>query len=307
MGRRKRGQPIHGWIILDKPLNISSAQAVARVQRSLDAAKAGHGGTLDPLATGILPIALGEATKTVSYVMDGAKSYRWSVRWGESRSTDDAEGEVTGLCDKRPSEQEIRAALPSFIGAISQIPPIFSAVKIAGKRAYELARKDEAPVLAPRLVQIDDFRLVGMTEDEAIFETDCGKGTYIRSLARDLARFLGGLGYVASLRRTRCGPFREENAICLDMLEGIGHTPDPLTKVLPVETALDDIPALALTEDEARRLQSGQHLPVSQLAASEFQNDYPQGQTLRAMNGGRLAALARIEGAILRPVRVLNL
>lgn len=305
MGRRRKGHPVHGWLVLDKPLGVSSAQAVARVQRLLDAKKAGHGGTLDPLASGILPIAFGEATKTVSYVMDGAKSYRWSVRWGESRTTDDAEGDISATSDKRPTEAEINAVLPRFTGDILQTPPAFSAVKIAGRRAYELARNDQVPELAPRLVRVDAFRLIEATEEGATFETDCGKGTYIRSLARDLAKALGGLAYVSALRRTRCGPFSEEDSICLDKLGEIGHSDDPLRFVLPIKTALDDIPALALTEDEARRLQSGQLLPVDRLAVF-VPGAILEGEILQVLQGQKLVALARIEDAFLRPVRVLT-
>lgn len=308
MGRRKTGQPIHGWVVLDKPLGLSSAAAVAKVRRGLDAAKAGHGGTLDPLASGVLPIALGEATKTVSYVMDGAKSYRWELCWGEGRDSCDAEGAVVARSERRPSADEIAAALPAFLGEIDQVPPVFSAVKVDGRRAYDLARNDLPVVLESRRVRIDRFDLVEAGPDRAVFVTDCGKGTYIRSLARDLAHRLGGLGYVSMLRRTRCGPFREENAICLDKLAEFGHSAASATIVLPVETALDDIPALALTEDEANRLRSGQTLPISRLTVPfAFPLPATGGCTVRAMEGKRVVALARVEDAVLRPIRVLNL
>lgn len=307
MGVKRRGEPIHGWVALDKPLGVSSAQAVARVRKALGAAKAGHGGTLDPLASGLLPIALGEATKTVSFVMDGAKSYRWQVTWGEARDTDDLEGEVIERSDHRPDLAGIDAALAAFKGEIVQVPPLYSAVKVKGRRAYDLARNDVAVELAPRRVRIDRIEMVEATTDTATFETDCGKGAYIRSLARDIARALGTVGHVSMLRRTRCGPFREDCAICLDKLEEFGHSAASANIVLPVGTALDDIPALALTEDEARRLQTGQILALSRLVFPAPLQTLSDGQTVRAAFEGRLVALARIEDAMVRPVRVLNL
>jgi tRNA pseudouridine55 synthase len=308
MARKRKGQAIDGWIAIDKPVGISSAQAVGQVRRMLDAAKVGHGGTLDPLATGVLPIALGEATKTVAYVMDGTKTYRWRIRWGEETSTDDREGHVTATSDKRPDRAEIEAALPAFEGEIAQVPPAFSAVKVDGERAYDLARSGETVELQPRTVRIDRMALVGMPDaDHADFETVSGKGTYIRSLARDLARVLGTCGHVALLRRTACGPFREETAIFLETLREVGQGPGPRTYLLPVETALDDIPALALTEVEARRLQSGSPVSLLRVASRNPLANLAQGITCRAMDGKRMVALARIEGGEIRPVRVLNL
>lgn len=307
MGRRKGGQPINGWIAIDKPLGMMSTAVVTKVRRLTDAAKVGHGGTLDPLASGILPIALGEATKTVAYVMDGAKSYRWQVTWGETRSTDDGEGEVVATNPHRPSLADIEAVLPRFLGEIEQVPPAYSAVKIGGQRAYALARAEQTVELRPRIVRIDSFSLIEQTSETATFEVGCGKGAYIRSLARDLALALDTVGYVSSLRRTRCGPFDETNAISLDMLEEFGHSAASANLVLPVETVLDDIPALALTEDEARRLQNGQSLSVLRLAARNPQTSISAGVTVRAMAEERLVALARIEGVELRPIRVLNL
>jgi tRNA pseudouridine55 synthase len=307
MGRKRSGKPINGWLAIDKPFGMTSTAVVAQVRRLTGAAKAGHGGTLDPLATGILPIALGEATKTVSYVMDGAKSYRWRVTWGEQRSTDDAEGEVVATSPNRPTIEAINAALPAFIGEIEQVPPDYSAVKVDGKRAYALARADTKVELKSRIVRIDSFRLTQSEADWAEFEVETGKGAYIRSLARDLALALGTVGYVSSLRRTVCGPFRESNAIFLESLEDFGHSAASANPVLPVETALDDIPALALTEDEARRLQSGQSVSMLRLAARGTLPTISAGATVRAMADGRLVALARIENGELRPVRVLNL
>jgi tRNA pseudouridine55 synthase len=307
MGRKRHGLPINGWLAIDKPLGMTSTNVVAKVRRLTGAAKVGHGGTLDPLASGILPIALGEGTKTVAYVMDGAKTYRWQVTWGEARNTDDGEGHVVATSEHRPTLADIEAVLPRFLGAIEQVPPAFSAVKIDGKRAYDLARAEESVELRARTVQIDAFGVVETTNETATFDVSCGKGTYIRSLARDLALALGTVGYVSSLRRTRCGPFHEGNAISLDMLEDFGHSAASANLVLPVETVLDDIPALALTEDEARRLQNGQSLSVLRLAARNPHASISAGVTVRAMAEERLVALARIDGVELRPIRVLNL
>jgi tRNA pseudouridine55 synthase len=307
VARKRRGLPINGWLAIDKPFGMTSTAVVTRVRRLTGAAKVGHGGTLDPLASGILPIALGEATKTVAYVMDGAKTYRWQVTWGEARSTDDGEGSVVATSAHRPSLADIEAALPGFLGDIEQVPPAFSAVKVDGQRAYDLARAEQSVELRARIVRIDRFSVVETTDDTATFEVGCGKGAYIRSLARDLAKVLGTVGYVSSLRRTSCGPFHELNAISLDMLEDFGHSAASANLVLPVETVLDDIPALALTEDEARRLQNGQSLSILRLAARNPHTTITAGATVRAMAEERLVALARIDGVELRPIRVLNL
>jgi tRNA pseudouridine55 synthase len=307
MGRKRSGLPINGWLAIDKPLNLTSTAVVAMVRRFTGAAKVGHGGTLDPLASGVLPIALGEATKTVSYAMDGKKTYRWQVTWGEERSTDDGEGDVTATSDVRPTREAILAAIPQFLGDIEQVPPIYSAVKVAGKRAYDLARAEQEVTLKSRIVRIDRYELLESTDNTASFEVATGKGAYIRSLARDLARALGTVGYVSGLRRTAVGPFDLASTISLETLEEFGHSAASANLVLPVETVLDDIPALALTEDEARRLQSGQSLPILRLADQKSLPTISTGQTVRAMAEGRLVALARIEGDELRPVRVLNL
>jgi tRNA pseudouridine55 synthase len=296
---------INGWIVLDKPVGLGSTQAVAAVRRLTNAAKAGHGGTLDPLASGILPIALGEATKTVSHVMDGAKTYRFAVRWGEARSTDDAEGEVVATSAVRPDRAAIEAALARFSGDIDQVPPAFSALKLGGERAYDLARRGEAPMLAARRVRIDRLVLLDTAPDLARFEMDCGKGTYVRSLARDLAQALGTCGYVVELRRTRCGPFLESQSISLDKLVEFGHI--AASFVRPVATALDDIPALAVTEDEAQRLSRGQPIPVPGPEAVRFSSLGPTESIVRAEISGRLVALVRIADGMVRPVRVLHL
>jgi tRNA pseudouridine55 synthase len=298
MGRKRRGLPLNGWLVIDKDGGMTSAQVVGRVRRLTNAAKAGHAGTLDPLATGILPIALGEATKTVAYVQDGAKTYRFTVRWGEERTTDDAEGEVTRTDPGRPSAAEIQALLPAFTGLIQQAPPAFSAIKLDGERAYDLARAGATVDLAPRPVRIDRFVLFGQIgPDEAEFEVDCGKGAYVRALARDLGRRLGCFGHVTALRRTRVGPYREAAAFSLAKLAELCDKPAPFEYLLPVETALDDIPALAVTGPQAERLHNGQ--PIMVLDAAD-------GPAL-VKNAGRPVALAEVAGGEVRPVRVFNL
>ena len=308
MGRKRRGNPIHGWLVIDKPAGMSSSAVVGRVKRLTGAAKVGHAGTLDPLATGVLPMALGEATKTVSFLMDSTKAYRFTVRWGEARDTDDAEGKVTATSDARPSEAEIVAALAAFRGEIEQTPPAFSAIKVAGERAYDLARRDEAPDLRSRTVTIHALELIARPDpDHAEFRAVSGKGAYMRSLARDIARALGTVGHVAALRRTAVGPFDESRAISLAMLESLGHSAPLSGRLLPVETVLDDIPALALTETEARKLSHGQAIPVLPVASRSPFKNIGQGDVVRAMAEGRLVALATIMGGEIRPFRVINL
>ena len=308
MARKRRGQPVHGWLALDKPVGVSSARAVALVRRLFDAEKAGHGGTLDPLASGILPIALGEATKTVAWAMAARKTYRFTVRWGEARETDDAEGAITATSDRRPGRADVLAALPAFIGEIRQRPPAYSALKVAGRRAYDLARRGEAVSLEPRVARIESLRLIGLPDpDHAEFEAEVGKGTYIRALGRDLARSLGTCGHLSALRRTRVGPFHEAHAISLDKLPSLGHSPAPFEHLLPVETALDDIPALALTEAEAARLRCGQAVLPLRPSDRAFMLELGNGQRIRATCGTKLVALAEIADGALRAVRVLNL
>jgi tRNA pseudouridine55 synthase len=308
MARKRRGLAIHGWLSIDKPAGMTSAQVVAAVRRITGAAKAGHSGTLDPMATGVLPIALGEATKTVPYAMAGRKRYRFTLRWGEARSTDDAEGSVTTISPVRPTEADIRQALPRFIGLIEQVPPAFSAIRVAGARAYDLARAGQAVELGPRQVAIDRFELVELVDaDHAVFEVECGKGAYMRSLARDLAVALGTVGYIAALRRTAVGPFTEERAISLESLGTLGHSAAALGHLLPVETALDDIPALALTDTEANRLRCGQSVGLLRRQDLERIGHLESGSLICAKAGGKPVALARFEAGDLRPVRILNL
>jgi tRNA pseudouridine55 synthase len=308
MGRRRGGRPIHGWVVLDKPLGLTSSQAVGAVRRITGAAKAGHGGTLDPLATGVLPIALGEATKTVAWAMAGRKIYRFRLRWGEARSTDDGEGEIVATSAVRPAADAITAALPGFTGAILQVPPVYSAIKLAGRRAYALARAGAAVALAPRPVEISALRLVGQPDaDHAEFEMETGKGAYVRALGRDLALALGTVAHVAELRRLAVGPFTLERAISLDNLAALDHSAAAFGHLLPIETVLDDIPALALTEAEARRLRHGQSV-VPLLAADRARIDQlGTGAMVRATTGQTLVALAEIVAGGLRPVRVINL
>ena len=257
MPRKRKGNPVHGWVVLDKPYGLGSTKAVGKTRWLFQAQKAGHAGTLDPLATGILPIALGEATKTVPFMMDAAKSYEFEMTWGANTTTQDAEGEITQTSGHRPSEQDIRDALPQFTGAIEQVPPKFSAIKVDGKRAYDLARGGEEVVLKSREVQVDHFDLLTCDTQTASFAVDCGKGTYIRSLARDLAAELGTCGHVTVLRRTRVGPFQLKQSITLDELTETCNRGAAEEALYPLSTALDDIPVLAVTDQDAKDLRQG--------------------------------------------------
>lgn len=297
MASKIERKTINGWLNIDKPAGLSSAAVVARVKYATGARKAGHGGTLDPLATGVLPIALGEATKTVAYVMDGTKAYRFSVRWGEARSTDDLEGEVIETSATRPGAADIKAVLSEFEGEIDQIPPVYSAIKVAGRRAYRLSREGNPPELAPRKVRIERLTLLNDGPDWAEFEVECGKGTYVRSLARDLARRLGSVGHIFALRRTRAAGFLEKTAISLDYVAELSHSARLAEALFPVETALADIPALALTGTDANRLRRGQCVQVSGT----------EDGTVCVMADGQAIALARVAGGEVQPVRVFNL
>jgi tRNA pseudouridine55 synthase len=308
MNRQKRGRKLDGWLILDKPQGITSTQAVNKVKRALDAQKAGHGGTLDPLATGILPIALGAATKTVPYVMDGTKLYHFTIRFGEARDTDDAEGAITATSDARPTDAAIRAALPALTGAIMQIPPAFSAIKVDGERAYDLARAGAPPELAARPAQVDRFELIGRPDaDTAEFEVASGKGVYMRALARDLARACGALGHITVLRRLRVGPFNLNMAVPLDKILDPAHTPATLLSFLqPLETALDDIPALALNAAEAHALAQGQAISLVDLMGRIPDGANPDEGLVRVTVAGRVLALARLSDGWLKPERLLQ-
>jgi tRNA pseudouridine55 synthase len=308
MARRRKGQPVSGWIVLDKPAGMTSTQAVGAVRRLFDAQKAGHAGTLDPLATGVLPIALGEATKTVAHVVDARKAYRFTVRWGIATDSDDAEGQPIATSDVRPGRTAIEAALAGFVGEIEQVPPRFSAIKVAGERAYDLARAGEAVALAPRRVIVHRLALEAIDDpDRAAFVMECGKGAYVRSLARDLAAALGTVGHVEKLRRIAVGPFREAAAISLESLKALGHSAAASRYLLPVETALADIPALALTEAEASRLRAGQSVGLLRRSDLNRIGSLKDGSLICATADGRLVAIARYESGEVKPVRVLHL
>jgi tRNA pseudouridine55 synthase len=303
MARRRKGSPVHGWLIFDKPEGMNSTRAVGLVKSLYDAAKAGHAGTLDPLATGVLPIALGEATKTVPFVVEGSKVYRFTVRFGIETDTDDAEGKVTASSDRRPSSPEIEATLPRFTGEIIQVPPRFSALKVEGARAYELARDEEQFELEPRPVSIARLTLVAHPDkDHCILETECGKGTYVRALARDLGRALGSHGHVAALRRTRVGPFGEDRAVSVERLEALASDRDDLVTALePVEIALRDIPALTVSAADAARLRRGQPVLLRGRDAPILAG------TIYAMARGTLVAVGEVSEGELKPRRIFNL
>ncbi len=305
--RRPRGRPLNGWLIIDKPPGLTSTDVVNRVRRGFNAQKAGHGGTLDPLATGVLPIAFGAATKTVPYVMDGTKLYHFTLTFGEARDTDDADGAVTATSAARPADAAIEAALPGFLGDILQVPPAYSAIKVAGERAYDMAREGRAPVLEPRAARVDRFDLIGRPNpDTALFAVQSGKGVYMRSLARDLALACGTVGHVVALRRLRVGPFTEAQAISLDKcLSSEDSSPASPDLLLPVATALADIPALALTEAEAFFLSRGQAISLVDLMGRIPRAADPNGGLACAMAGPRVLGLCRLSEGMLRPERLL--
>ena len=288
---------VNGWLIIDKPKGLSSARVVGRIKHLLGGVKVGHAGPLDPLATGVLAIALGEATKTVSYVLNGNKDYNFTLKWGEARNTDDAEGKIIKTCSKRPTSSEITNIIEKFIGEVWQIPPAFSALKVSGQRAYTLARSDVDFCLPPRLVQIQNLKLLQSDRNTATLYVRCSKGTYIRALARDLGECLGTVSHIIELRRTIAGPFDVNVAISLDKLETLVHSARLAAYVQPVEAPLADIPALELDESDAKRLSHGQTI-------SGFNTDIP---TVRVKSGKRLIALAKIYMGELCPVRVFNL
>jgi tRNA pseudouridine55 synthase len=311
MARNKKGDAVNGWINIDKPYGMTSTQAVGKVRRLLNAQKIGHAGTLDPLATGILPIALGEATKTIPFAQDSDKTYSFTVRWGEARDTDDMEGQIITTSDNRPSQAEIEAVLPQFIGEISQIPPLFSAIKINGARAYDLARAGEIPDLKSRIVAIHSLTLVAFRDNEADFLMTCGKGTYVRSLARDMGETLGTKGFISALRRERVGCFSAESAISLDILGGMDYVSARSEALLPLQTVLGDIPALALKMDETAKLRSGQVLQF--ISRPDFERLGAAGlglaetQIALALFNGAPVALVEQERAEIRPFRVFNM
>ncbi|ANK89669.1 MULTISPECIES: tRNA pseudouridine(55) synthase TruB [Rhizobium] len=304
--RKPKGRPISGWLILDKPVDFGSTEAVSKIKWLYKAQKAGHAGTLDPLASGMLPIALGDATKTVPYVMDGRKIYEFTVSWGEERATDDLEGEVTGSSDERPSEQHIRDILPKYIGTISQVPPQFSAIKIAGERAYDLARDGEAVEIPSREVEIFRLTLLACPDaNTAHFEVECGKGTYVRALARDFGRELGCYGHISGLRRTFVAPFSEEamvplaNLVALESIEDMDERLAALDALL-IDTceALSALPHLVINDDQAHRLKMGNPILVRGRDAPIAESE------AYATARGRLIAIGEIGQGEFRPKRV---
>jgi tRNA pseudouridine55 synthase len=297
--RRSTRVAVNGWICLDKPVGLTSTHAVAQLRWLYNAKKAGHAGTLDPLASGVLPIAFGEATKTVAIVQDGVKSYRFTVKWGEETDTDDSEGRVVARSDARPEAAAIESSLPRFTGAISQTPPIYSAIKIAGERAYDLARDGEPIEMAPREVVVHRLALISPEPDLATFDADCGKGTYVRAIARDLGRALGCRGHVVALRRMRVGPFRVEDSVKLDDLRSGG--PERLRDALaPVTAGLAEWRALAIDRDGAAILRRGQKLLLRG-------RDAPAEGPAYAACFGAPVAFGEIEAGYFVPTRVFNL
>jgi tRNA pseudouridine55 synthase len=303
---RRKGNDINGWLILDKPQGLTSNQALGRLKRLYNPKKAGHAGTLDPLATGVLPIAFGEATKTVAHVVDCEKTYDFTIRWGVETDSDDAEGQPVRTSDERPSREAIEAALPAFIGEIMQVPPCYSAIKVDGERAYDLARDGDVVELTPRPVSVYELDIEEPISPELTrLICACGKGTYVRSIARDLGRALGCYGHIAALRRTSVGPFDEENAISLEKLEQFSNSADGysalMSAVLPVETALDGIPALAVSGDDAARLKRGQSILIRGGTAPILKGP------IYATSRGVLVAIGEVERGEMHPVRVFNI
>jgi tRNA pseudouridine55 synthase len=301
---RLEKRDVHGWIALDKAAGETSTESVSAVRRLFRAKKAGHAGTLDPLATGLLPIALGEATKTVPFVMEGQKTYRFTVRWGVETDTDDAEGRVIATSDARPDAGAIRAALPAFVGEISQVPPRFSALKIEGERAYDLARGGETVTLAARPVDVHRLELIAVDDtDRSTFEAECGKGTYVRALARDLGRALGTYGHVENLRRTRVGPFGESDAVTPEELARLAEAGDAalMGTLKPVETGVRALPAVNVSRGDAQRLVLGQSVLLRGRDAPLV------GGMVCVSTGGALVALAEMEQGALKPKRIFNL
>jgi tRNA pseudouridine55 synthase len=296
--RRSSRVEINGWLVLDKPVGMTSTHAVSRLKRIFNAKKAGHAGTLDPLASGILPVAFGEATKTVPFVQDGAKAYQFTVRWGVETDSDDADGKVVRVSEARPAPDQVADALGHFTGTIMQVPPAYSAIKINGERAYDLARDGEEVTLAPRPVTIDALEIISLGEDEAVLEAHCSKGTYVRAIARDLGRHLGCLGHVTVLRRTRVGPYTLEDTVTLDELEEAGAA--AMDMLLPVEAGLTEVPCVVVDRDGAARLRRGQSLLLRG-------RDAPLGGPAYAACGGVPVAFGEVEQGELVPSRVFNL
>jgi len=302
MGRKRKGIKLDGWLIIDKAYDMGSTKVVGKCRYLTKAQKVGHAGTLDPLATGVLPIAFGEATKTIPYMMDAQKTYRFTVTWGEERSTDDAEGDVVNQNNIRPTEQDILDNIPHFLGKIKQRPPNYSAIKIDGKRAYDMARSGEEFEIKEREVEILSLTLLESEKECATFEMECSKGTYVRSIGRDLAYKMGAFGYISMLRRTKVGSFGLEDTISLERLEELVHSAPLEEWILNVVTVLGDILALAVTKEQADFLKNGGFIPKESLDPS-----YQIGVTYKAMLGDKLIALCELDENHLKPVRVFNL
>jgi tRNA pseudouridine55 synthase len=299
MAGRQRGRDVSGWIVIDKPAGPTSTGIVAQVRRAFGARKAGHAGTLDPAATGVLAVALGEATKTVPFVTDAPKTYRFTVRWGSETDTDDAEGRVIATSALRPDREAILAALPAFRGRILQVPPRYSAVKVAGARAYDLARAGAAPELAARPLEVARLELLDVPDpDSALFEMTCGKGGYVRAIARDLGRALGCLGHVAALRRLAAGPFRAEAAVPVERVAALAGTEALDALLLPLEAGLAGLPEVRATDAGAARLRHGNAGEVIAPAGLGF------GDVAWASHRGRAVAVGRLGAGVLHPDRV---
>ncbi len=309
MGRRKKGLVVNGWVCLDKPFEMGSTDAVSKVRRLFDAQKAGHAGTLDPLASGILPIALGEATKTVPFMMEAEKVYRFTINWGVSTDSVDREGEIIARSDVRPTAEAVRAALPTFVGEIDQTPPRFSAIKVDGQRAYDLAREGADFELESRRVTIYEAEVTDAPDaDHVELTIRTGKGVYVRSLARDLAVMLGAEGHVSALRRERVGPFSVEKSVTLDFLTDLVHRDAALEGLLPVSTALDDIPELAVTDQDAFSLRQGRPIVLLPRQVETLKSRLRDGsRTVSAFQGQTLVALGQMRAGRLEPDRVFNL
>lgn len=301
MARRKKGRDVSGWVLIDKPTGVTSTSVVNKLRWAFDAKKAGHAGTLDPDATGLLPVALGEATKTIAYLGDVLKGYEFTVRWGQQTTTDDAEGEVIASSEVRPTEAEITAALTQFSGDIQQVPPQFSAVKVDGARAYDIARGGETMELAARDLYVDELTLLACPDrDHAAFRFVCGSGGYVRSIARDLGQALGCLGHVVTLRRTWVGAFDVEDAVGLEEIERLAKTPEIDGLLQPVALGLSDLPELRTTEEGAARLRNGH--PGHVLPC-----DVAYGDLGWASLDGQPVAVGRFRSGELHPERVFNL
>jgi tRNA pseudouridine55 synthase len=309
VGRRKSGEVVNGWVCLDKPFELGSTDAVSRVRRLFNAQKAGHAGTLDPLASGILPIALGEATKTVPYLMEAQKVYRFTINWGVSTDSVDREGDIIARSDVRPSPEAVRAALPAFVGEIDQTPPRFSAIKVDGQRAYDLAREGAEFELASRRVTIHEAEVTATPDTDHVELTiRTGKGVYVRSLARDLAVMLGAEGHVSALRREAVGPFSTQNAVTLDILADLVHRDAALEGLLPVATALDDIPELAVTDQDAFSLRQGRPIVLLPRQVETLKGRLTDGsRTVSVFQGQTLVALGQLRAGRLEPDRIFNL